>query len=439
MIKRTLPILLASSFLALMLFVWATAGHPAVINWTDVHQQIDGFGGSSADFVDSLTPAQADFFFSTAGIGLSILRTQIIPDRATCDADFHKDGCSDTNGQILNGELGTARLAVARGGIVVSAPWSPPGSYKTNGSFKNGGSLLPSHYSDWARDIASYVAMMTKNGVPVYAVSVQNEPDLTTDYGSCRYTGQEIRDFVPQLSSALQAAGAGATKIMIAEQSSWAFDLTAPAMADAKVASEIGIIAAHGYRGKIQPYDTGNARLWQTEDSSQSATYDGSTDDGLSWAVKIHNYLAVANVNAWLWWFLTDMPRQGEGRDNAALTDIGGHYPKRAYITGQWSKFVRPGWSRIGVNYLFGPLDITAFKDPGNQSFSIVVVNPSGRAVSQKFSLNGFSTNSVTPWITSKHSSLAAQAPVAVEGATFSFTLPESSVTTFVGTISKTE
>ncbi|MFZ0886381.1 MAG: hypothetical protein WAN14_23470, partial [Candidatus Acidiferrales bacterium] len=358
---------------------------------------------------------------------------------ATCDADFHKDGCSDTNGQILNGELGTARLAVARGGIVVSAPWSPPGSYKTNGSFKNGGSLLPSHYSDWARDIASYVAMMTKNGVPVYAVSVQNEPDLTTDYGSCRYTGQEIRDFVPQLSSALQAAGAGATKIMIAEQSSWAFDLTAPAMADAKVASEIGIIAAHGYRGKIQPYDTGNARLWQTEDSSQSATYDGSTDDGLSWAVKIHNYLAVANVNAWLWWFLTDMPRQGEGRDNAALTDIGGHYPKRAYITGQWSKFVRPGWSRIGVNYLFGPLDITAFKDPGNQSFSIVVVNPSGRAVSQKFSLNGFSTNSVTPWITSKHSSLAAQAPVAVEGATFSFTLPESSVTTFVGTISKTE
>ncbi|MFZ0885921.1 MAG: hypothetical protein WAN14_21140 [Candidatus Acidiferrales bacterium] len=439
MIKRTLPILLASSFLALMLFVWAMAGHPAVINWTEVHQQIDGFGGSSADFVDSLTPAQADFFFSTAGIGLSILRTQIIPDRATCDADFHKDGCSDTNGQILNGELGTAKLAVARGAIVFSTPWSPPADYKSNGSFKNGGTLLRAHYSDWARDVANYVTMMDKNGVPIYAVSVQNEPDISIYYGSCRYSAQELHDFVPYLYLALRSAGAGATKIMIAEQSPWAFDLTSTAMEDPKVALEIGIIAAHGYAGKIRPHSTGSARLWQTEDSSPSPTYDGSIDDGLSWAVKIHKYLAVANVNAWLWWFLTDMPRQGEGRDNAALTDIDGHYAKRAYVGGQWSKFVRPGWWRIGVSYYFGPLYITAFKDTGNQLFAIVAVNPGGRAVSQKFSLNGFSTNSVTPWITSKHFSLAVQAPVAVQGSGFNFTLPASSVTTFVGTVLRTE
>jgi len=77
--------------------------------------------------------------------------------------------------------------------------------------------------------------------------------------------------------------------------------------------------------------------------------------DGISWAVKIHGYLADANVNAWVWWFLTDMSRQGEGTDNGALTDINGNIPKRAYVSGQWSKFVRPGWSRIGASY-FGPL-----------------------------------------------------------------------------------
>ena len=351
MLKKVLPILFALSVLAVALFTWAASARTASINWTDVHQQIDGFGGSSADFIASLTPAQADFFFTTKGIGLSILRTQIIPNRATCNAEFHDGGCSNSNGQILNGELETAKLAVARGAIVFSTPWSPPGAYKSNGSFKNGGSLLPSHYSDWARDIASYVTMLANNGVPLYAVSVQNEPDLTTNYGSCRYTAQEIHDFVPYLYSALHSAGAGSTKIMIAEQSSWAFDLTSTAMADPKVASDVGIIAAHGYRGKIQPYPTGSARLWQTEDSSQSATYDGSMTDGMSWALKIHDYLTVANVNAWLWWFLTDMPRQGEGTDNAALTDIKGNFPKRAYVTGQWSKFVRPGWSRIGVSY----------------------------------------------------------------------------------------
>ena len=54
-------------------------GTTATINWSDVRQSIDGFGGSSADFLTNLTPAQADFFFTAGGIGLSILRTQIIP------------------------------------------------------------------------------------------------------------------------------------------------------------------------------------------------------------------------------------------------------------------------------------------------------------------------------------------------------------------------
>ena len=422
--------LLAAAGIAL---VRLQIGTTATINWADVRQSIDGFGGSSADFLSSLTPAQADFFFTNSGIGLSILRTQIIPDRATCNAEFHEGGCSNSNGQILNGELGSAQLAVARGAIVFSTPWSPPGAYKNNGSFRHGGRLLSSHYSDWAKEIAAYVPMMANHGVPIYAVSVQNEPNLTTDYGSCTYTTQEIHDFVPYLYSALQSVGAGSTKIIIAEESSWTIDLTSSAMADPKVAPEVGIIAAHGYGGEIQAYGTGKARLWQTEDSSQSSTYDGSMTDGMTWAVKIHDYLAVANVNAWVWWFLTDMPRQGEGRDNAALTDINGNIPKRAYVTGQWSKFVRPGWSRIGVNYP-GPLRITAFKDPEGHSFAIVAVNPSSRAVRQTFSLDGFSANSVTPWITSARFSLSAQPGVLVGDRHFTYTLPPSSVVTFSGT-----
>jgi len=425
-------LLLAAAGIAL---VRLRIGTTATINWTDVRQPIDGFGASSADFLTSLTPAQADFFFTTSGIGLSILRTQIIPDIATCNAEFHDGACSNSNGQILNGELETAKLAVARGASVFSTPWSPPGAYKSNGSFRNGGHLLPSHYSDWARGIANYVSMMASHGVPIYAVSVQNEPNGTADYGSCMYTAQEIHDFVPHLYSALLSVGAGSTKVMIAEESMWAIDLTEAAMADPKIAPEVGIIAAHGYGdAEIRAYHTGRARLWQTEASSQSSTYDGSIADGMNWAVKIHEYLDTANVNAWLWWFLTDMPCQGEGTDNAALTDINGNIPKRAYVSGQWSKFVRPGWSRIGVSY-FGPLRITAFKDPKDLSFAIIAVNLSDRAVRQTFSLHGFSASAITPWITSADLSLAAQAPVQVSGTSFSYTLPGSSVTTFSGAL----
>lgn len=432
--KPVLAILMLVSFGFLLVVTKRQTA--ARIDWTDVRQPIDGFGASSADFLDGLSPGQADFFFTPEGIGLSILRTQIIPDLATCNAEFERGACDHSNGQVLNGELSTAQMAVARGATVFSTPWSPPGAYKSNGTFRNGGYLLRSHYADWAQEIASYVVMMKSHGVSVQAVSVQNEPNATTDYGSCTYTAQQIHDFIPYLYTALRAVGAGSTQIVIAEQSSWSIDETYLAMADPTTAAEVGILAGHGYSGRrIRPFAVHGRRLWQTEESSPSPTYDGSIADGIHWALEIHHYLAVANVNAWLWWFLTDMPRQGEGTDNAALTDLHGNIPKRTYVLAQWSKFVRPGWLRVGVTY-HGPLAITSFKDPGGHSFAIVAVNPTTKTVSQLFVLNGFFANYVTPWLTSNSLSLSAQTKVFVNERRFSYALPPLSVVTFTGTLS---
>ena len=432
---RKFRILLVAALLAAVAFWLSLSGitsAQATVNWEDVHQTVDGFGASSADFLTGLSQDQADFFFAPTGIGLSILRIQIIPDRATCDAVFKKGSCSVANGQILDGELQSAKLAVARGAIVIATPWSPPGNFKTNGTFNNGGALLPAHYSDWANEIAQFVVMMAHNGVPIYAVSVQNEPDLSRDYGSCTYTAQQIHDFVPYLYAALQSAGVGSTRIIIAEQSSWNFDLTTLAMADSKVASDVAIVAAHAYSGGNRPYPTAGKHLWQTEYGSQGGVFDGSITDGIRCAKMMHGFLSEANINAWLWWFLSDMPKQGEGLDNSALTDIHGHIPKRAYITGQSSKFVRPRWSRIGVTNS-GLLEITAFKDEQDKQFAIVAINPSRFSVTTKFFLNGFTADTVIPWITSRRLSLAAQRPVAVSGPKFSYTLPAMSVTTFSG------
>src|SRR5260370_16906547 len=84
----------------------------ATINWADVRQTIDGFGGSSADFLSSLTPAQADFFFTPAGIGLSLLRTQIIPDLAPCEAEFLTGRRTHPNAQILRREFTTLKFTL---------------------------------------------------------------------------------------------------------------------------------------------------------------------------------------------------------------------------------------------------------------------------------------------------------------------------------------
>src|ERR1700722_14859090 len=101
-------------------------GPTATINWMDVHQQIDGFGASSANnpVLRAVTDEQADLFFdSTKGAGLSLLRTQI-----------HPDGSST--------EIVTAQKAVVRGALVWGSPWSPSAKYKTNGDVNNGGHLL---------------------------------------------------------------------------------------------------------------------------------------------------------------------------------------------------------------------------------------------------------------------------------------------------------
>jgi glucuronoarabinoxylan endo-1,4-beta-xylanase len=445
--KRVAETVMAFFLLALILVAWCLYPRSAVINWTELHQVIDGFGGSCAYFREPLSSEVSDFFFTTLGIGLSLLRIQVVPSVEDCNAQFGRYGaeCVDVaaGATILKGELDTAKQAVVRGVTVWSTPWSPPASMKSNHSFTNGGRLLPAYYSAWAESLAGYVKLLETNGVPIYAMSVQNEPNLTTDYGSAVFTAQELHDFIPYLHSALESAGAGKTKIMVAEASGWNFGLVSAAMADAEVANYVGIVAAHGYGpyaahglGPMKIYAPANygKHVWLTEVSSPSAIYDGSMKDALSWALKIHKFLTIANISAWHWWFLSDGPKYGNGTDNSALTDINLNYPKRTYITGQWSRFVRPGWQRIGVSYS-GPLEISAFKDPADHAFAIVVVNSGWLPVTQDFVLDGFSTDFVTPWITSANQSLAAQPTLSVRGSKFTYKLPAKCVATFSGAV----
>ena len=154
--------------------------------------------------------------------------------------------------------------------------------------------------------------------------------------------------------------------------------------------------------------------------------WDGSMTEALGWANTIHDYMAVANVNAFVWWWIED-----GGGDNSVLVTNTGTIPLRTYVTGNWSKFVRPGWVRIDVTDTSG-LKITAFKDSTTGQFAVVVVN-SGAVKSNAFTLNGFNATTVTPWITDATRSLVQQGDVTVSGGDFSYTIPAHSVVTFAG------
>ena len=90
------------------------------------------------------------------------------------------------------------RAHAVRGASVslLASPWSPPAWMKTNNSMNHGGSLKPKYADAWARYYVKYLEAMDKEGLDVFAISVQNEPAATQTWDSCVYSAEEERDFV---------------------------------------------------------------------------------------------------------------------------------------------------------------------------------------------------------------------------------------------------
>ena len=392
-------------------------GGPTVtINWSDVHQEIDGFGASSAATGDGISNSQADLFWSTTnGVGLSLLRVQI-----------------ESNGTYP--DLATMQKAQDRGVRIWGTPWSPPASMKTNGSTTNGGSLLASDYQAYANYLSTYVLTLKNSyGFDLYAISLQNEPNYVASWDSCIWTGQQFHDFLANNLLPTFARNGVTTKIMMPEETGWFFDLATATLNDPNTATGISIIAAHNYDGaQASPYPLGQnqgKRLWETEVSSFEA-FDPSITNGLIWAQKINDWMTIANANAWHYWDLLS----GGASDNGALLGPSEQPTKRLYVMGNFSKFVRPGYYRIGTTASpVSGVSVSAYKDPNTGKFAIVAINHNASAVTLDFALNGFTANSVAPWVTSSSLDLAQQPSISVGGSAFGATLPAASVTTFVG------
>lgn len=392
---------------------------PVAVDLTQTHQRIDGFGASSAWTAGNISDALADQFFSPElGIGLSLLRVQIKPAGNTT-------------------ELGTARKAAARGAKVWAAPWSPPAEWKDNNSTINGGSLLDAHRADWANRLATFASTMAAEGIPLVAISAQNEPNYQATWDTCLYTPAQLVTFVRDFLGPALAAQNLTVPMMAPETQGWdQFKRFAdPLIADSATVGMLGPIAMHHYGGS--PFDYAPAKaagkvLWQTEVSDDKIvkTLDSTIDSGLRVAAMIHENLVQGNVSAWHYWWL--MPGTGDG--NGALTANMTLLP-RAYALGNWSRFVRPGFVRVAATpesqqYLY----LSAFHDPAGGRVVVVAVNQKYNDLQQDFTVAGGTVGEMTPWLTAEGKNLVGQGAVPVVDGKFTALLPARSVTTFVGT-----
>jgi len=96
------------------------------------------------------------------------------------------------------------------------SPWSPPAFMKTNGNMLQGGSLLPEYADAWALYYAKFIKAYESEGMPIWGLTIQNEPMATQRWESCIYTAEEERDFLKNhLGPTLEKEGLGDKKIIV--------------------------------------------------------------------------------------------------------------------------------------------------------------------------------------------------------------------------------
>ena len=107
-------------------------------------------------------------------------------------------------------------LAATRGKLnIFASPWSPPAFMKDNNDILHGGKLKPEFYQSWANYYAKFIKAYQGEGIPIWGISIQNEPMATQKWESCIYSAEEERDFLKNyLGPTLKRAGLGDKKII---------------------------------------------------------------------------------------------------------------------------------------------------------------------------------------------------------------------------------
>ncbi len=248
--------------------------------------------------------------------------------------------------------------------LFFASPWSPPGWMKTSGSLC-GGQVKPSAYPTLANYFVRFVRAYEREGIPVSAVTIQNEPETEQDFKSptCRWTAEAARAFIGGHLAPAFAANGVKTKI-------WAYDHNFDAqgvayvtnlLADARVRASVSAIAWHPYAGELKDLASVHAAypdvpMYVTE---MGPHVDRSRRDMLWWAD-----LVLGTINSGCgafvsWCFLLDeegQPNTSQGFPCAGLLEIDSRTGE-LYESGQFRLFRHVGpFVKRGARVLAAPL-----------------------------------------------------------------------------------
>lgn len=387
------------------------------------YQSMLGIGGAITDAsaevyaaLDKATQAELmrSYFDEEEGMGYSLLRTTI----HSCDFS------SGSYTYIEEGDAGLSTFDIApdrkyripmiqeairtAGGTLTTcaSPWSAPAFMKDNNNMLQGGKLLPRYREAWAKYFTKFIAAYEGEGIPIWGVTVQNEPLAKQTWESMIYSAEDERDFLRDyLGPIMEEAGLGDKKIVVWDHNR---DLVThranTILGDPEAAKYAWGVGFHWYETWAggEPMFANVAEVKQAFPETNvlltEATVEGFDPSRYQhWPnAERYGHAILNDFNAgavgWIDWnILLDDTGGPNHVGNFCFAPIHADrktgeliYTPTYYYVGHFSKFIRPEARRVSAVSSRSALQATSFLNADNR-LTTVVLNLTDEAASYRF------------------------------------------------------
>jgi glucosylceramidase len=390
------------------------------VNPSRTFQTIVGIGGALTDaaaetYAKLPEPKQEEilqaYYDPEKGIGYTLGRTNInscdfSSDSYTYVNEGDKDLKSFDISHDMKFKIPLIKKAIAAAGgklTLFASPWSPPAFMKDNNNMLHGGKLKPEFYQPWALYYTKFIKSFEKEGIPVWGITIQNEPMATQTWESCIYSAEDERDFIKNyLGPTMQKEGLSDRKIIVWDHNRDLMVQRAQAIFDDPEASKfawgIGFHWYEDWSGGQQMYNNvglvhssyPDKNILFTEgcrgpfDTSRYYAWDHGESYGRSMINDFNN-----GTSGWTDWnILLDQTGGPNHVGNFCFAPVHADlktgqliYTNSYYYIGHFSKFVRPGAKRISCAASRSQLLTTAFINQDGK-VAVIVMNQGDKRVS---------------------------------------------------------
>jgi len=372
-----------------------------------------GIGGAitdaSAEVFAKLSPKKQQEFLTAyydknKGIGYTLARTNIHSCDFSSDSyTYITEGDKDLESFNIEHDkkyrIPLIKKAIETAGgklTLFASPWSPPAFMKDNNDILHGGVLLPEFAQSWANYYVKFIQAYEKEGIPVWGLTIQNEPMAKQRWESCIYTPEVERDFLKNfLGPTLEKEGLASKNVIIwdhnrGDQLEKRANLVFSDPEVSKYAWGIGFHWYETWNGGTPKFESvgevhkqfPNKNLLFTEGCIEKfdATKFQFWGNAERYGINIINDLNNGTVGWTDWNILLDQNGGPNHVGNFCFAPIHADttkdeliYTPMYYYIGHFSKFIRPNAKRIIETISDKTLISTSFKNSDNKIVTIVM------------------------------------------------------------------